>query len=78
MASFSGGLAYPIIPPLRGSETATLAVPGVEGNADVIVAGEGDHPPFEDLLSALNERAGDITINLKVVPEHTFEGRTGE
>ena len=43
----------------------------------VIVAGEEDLPPFEDLLSAIGERAGNVTIDMKVVPERNILGRTG-
>ncbi|MDD3717794.1 MAG: TIGR00341 family protein [Actinomycetota bacterium] len=51
----------------------------VDGRSvDAIVAGEGDLPPFDDLLSGMSERAGDVTINLKVVPERTFQGSTGD
>jgi hypothetical protein len=43
----------------------------------VIIAGEGDLPPFEDLLSNLRGRAGEMTVDLKVVPERNLEGQTG-
>jgi uncharacterized membrane protein len=47
-------------------------------NVDVIVAGDGELTPFDDLLSALRERVGDMTIEVKVIPRRTFEGSTIE
>jgi hypothetical protein len=44
----------------------------------VIIAGEGELPPFDDLLSALRERAGKMNIDLRVVPQRDFIGSTGD
>jgi len=61
---------------LEGTEYKVYSVEADGDSVDVVVAGEGDLPPFDDLLSALRENAGDITINLKVVPEHNLVGKT--
>lgn len=63
---------------LEGTEYKVSSIEADSRNVDVIVAGEGDLPPFEDLLSAIGERAGDVTIDMKVVPERNLLGRTGE
>ena len=63
---------------LEGTEYDVYSVEADGDSVDVIVAGEGDLPPFDDLLTALREAAGDITVNLRVVPERRFEGKTGE
>jgi uncharacterized hydrophobic protein (TIGR00271 family) len=46
-------------------------------SVNVIVAGEGELRPFDELLAALRERAGDVHVEVKVVPERTLEGNTG-
>jgi uncharacterized hydrophobic protein (TIGR00271 family) len=43
---------------------------------DVIIAGEGTLPEFNELLSDLKEKAGKVTIDLKVVPEKHLTGTT--
>ena len=63
---------------LAGTQYEVFSVEADVRKVDVIVAGEGDLPSFDDLLSSLRKRAGDIVINLKVVPQRNFEGRTGK
>jgi len=63
---------------LEGAQYNVYLVEVDGRGVDIIVAGEGDLPPFDGLLSALRERVGDISVNLKVVPERTLEARTVE
>ncbi|MBN2027279.1 MAG: TIGR00341 family protein [Actinobacteria bacterium] len=63
---------------LEGTEYEVFSIEADSRSVYVIVAGEGDLPPFEDLLSAIGERAGDVTIDMRVVPERSLLGRTGE
>lgn len=63
---------------LEGTDYEVFSVEANNRDVAVIVAGEGELPPFEDLLSALRERAGDMNIELRVVPRREFEGSTSE
>ncbi|MEW6554070.1 MAG: TIGR00341 family protein [Actinomycetota bacterium] len=62
---------------LDGSGYEVFSIEVDSRHVDVIVAGDGDLPPFDELLASIGERAGDVHIELKVVPERTFEGNTG-
>ncbi len=62
---------------LEGTQYEVVSVEADGRQVQVIIAGEGDLPPFEDLLSNLRGRAGDMTVDLKVVPERNIEGQTG-
>jgi len=42
----------------------------------VIIAGEGPLPEFDELLADLGKTAGEVKVNLKVVPQRTFKGTT--
>ncbi len=59
-----------------GYDLFSIEVSGIE--VDAVVSGEGDLPPFEELLSNIRDRSGDVTVRLKVVPERTYEGNTFE
>jgi len=62
---------------LEGTDYEVFSIEVDSRSVAVIVAGEGDLPSFDALLSALQERAGEIYVKLKVVPERTLEGNTG-
>jgi len=61
---------------LEGTGYKVVSVEADGRQVQVIIAGEGDLPLFEDLLSNLRGRAGEMTVDLKVVPERNFEGQT--
>ncbi|MDY6796610.1 MAG: DUF389 domain-containing protein [Actinomycetota bacterium] len=46
------------------------------GEVNVIIAGQGNLPPFKELLADLEERAGKVKLNMQVVPEVRMSGET--
>lgn len=61
---------------LAGTGYDVFSIEAHGRDVDVIIAGEGELPSFDELISDLSESAGGMTIKLKVVPERTYEGRT--
>ncbi len=63
---------------LEGTKYNVYSLEADGNSVDVVIAGDGELPPFDDLLSTLRVNAGDVVVNLSVVPERTFTGRTGK
>ncbi len=61
---------------LGGSNYAIYSVKADVDAVDMIIAGEGKLPEFEELLNDIGRTAGKVTVNLKIVPEHTLKGTT--
>jgi len=61
---------------LAGSKYSVYSVRADVGTVDVIIAGEGPLPEFDELLADLGKTAGEVKVNLKVVPQRTFKGTT--
>ena len=61
---------------LEGSDYEVYSVEINAKKVSAILIGDGEPPPFEDLLSAMRKRAGEMEIELRLVPEITLKGRT--
>lgn len=53
---------------VRGSRYRVAEVSAESRNVSVIIAGSGRPPAVEDLLTAIEERAGDIDLTVRIVP----------
>lgn len=63
---------------LEGTGFEIYSVDVNENEVSVVLLGEGEPPPFEDFLSAMRDRAGDVEVKLRIVPERILEGRTSD
>jgi uncharacterized hydrophobic protein (TIGR00271 family) len=61
---------------LAGSKYSIYSVKADVGTVNIIIAGDGPIPKFDELLVNLGKTAGKAKVSLKVVPERTFEGTT--
>lgn len=59
---------------LEGSGYSIYSVKADSGTVDMIIAGEGPLPEFDELLADLGNSAGSAEVNLSVVPQRTFSG----
>jgi hypothetical protein len=53
------------------------SITAIGDQVDVVIIGDGEVPEFEELLFKLREKAGEITVEIKVLPEKTLQGDTG-
>lgn len=62
---------------IEGTDYDVVLVRADGRELEAVIAGEGNLPEFDELLSNLEEKVGAAEIDLKVVPERSFSGKTG-
>ena len=61
---------------LEGTDYEVMSLKADGKCIDVVIAGEGTLPESNELLSDLKEKAGEVTVDLNVVPEQRFTWTT--
>jgi uncharacterized hydrophobic protein (TIGR00271 family) len=59
---------------LKGSEYSIYSINADVSTADITITGEGPLPDFDRLLADVGKKAGNVKVNLKVVPTRDFSG----
>jgi hypothetical protein len=62
---------------IGGTDYDVVSVKSDGTSVEAVIAGEGELPEFDSLLSDLRKTAGEVQVDLQVVPERTLSGKTG-